>query len=329
MSIDPLPMASVLHGIHVLKRDLHVEPLHADDEVCAKFCCKCHARCSRVGKHVAHSCAEHKSSHSKRIDIQRAKNPMFKSDGFRRTSRNTASPRKSTENPQRSKLWCHPLTIKQLQWIRAKQLDVTEVVDIASDSKKLDVTEVVDIARLSQKLSMLLATKLDVPSGQVATPAGKMIGCCMEASAGGKVVWENMHEVAGVPSGQVATPVAQDKPQWATDSQETVVDDGDDGGEEGDDDGDACPSTQPDGAGPLPDEIGRPASPSWREADAKRHQRVPQPPREPVNVVGQRHACTGDGPGKGGVILFCKCCHQVIGSYGPSDQIVWSLGFKC
>ena len=205
------------------------------------------------------------------------------------------------KNPQRSKLWCHLLIIKQLQLkksaLRAKQLDVTEVVS-------------------------------DVPSGQVATPAGKMIGCCMEASAGGKVVWENMHEVAGVPSGQVATPVAQDKPQWATDSQETVVDDGDDGGEEGDDDGASCPSTQPDGAGPLPDEIGRPASPSWREADAKR-QRVPQPPREPVNVVGQRHACTGDGPGKGGVILFCKCCHQVIGSYGPSDQIVWSLGFKC
>jgi hypothetical protein len=111
LSIDPLPIASVLHGIHVLKRDLHVEPLHADDEVCAKFCGKCHARCSRVGKHVAHNCAEHKSSQSKRIDTQRAKNPMFKSDGFRRTSRNTASPRKSMENPQRSKLWCHSLTI--------------------------------------------------------------------------------------------------------------------------------------------------------------------------------------------------------------------------
>ena len=181
MGIDPLPMASVLHGIHVLQRDLHVEPFHADDEVCAKFCCKCHARCSRVGKHVAHSCAEHKSSHSKRIDIQHAKDPMLKSDdGFRRTSRNTASPRKSTENPQRSKLWCHPLTIKQLQLkksaLRAKQLDVTEVVDIASDSKKFDVTEVVtavDIARLSQKLSMLLATKLDVPSGQVAPQLAK------------------------------------------------------------------------------------------------------------------------------------------------------------
>ena len=78
------------------------------------------------------------------------------------------------------------------------------------------------------------------------------------------------------------------------------------------------PSTQPDGAGPLPDEIGRPASPSWREADAKRHQRVPQPPREPVNVVGQRHACTGDGPGTGGVILFL----QMLPS---SDWIVWTL----